>query len=132
MLREPVKTIGAIGDLREHPAFWRWCMPALRCSQQLINAERPTRDTIGQFAAKPTEVMRQWKWIEEFRRQDYKPRPGDEIALYADGRPYNGTHRASALHALGRCVPALIVEPIKKKQKEGKTCHKNSSGKCGQ
>jgi len=110
--REPVKTIGAIEDLREHPAFWLWCMPALRCSRQLIDADRPTRDTIGQFAAKPVEVMRQWRWIQKFRRQEYKPRQGDEIALYSDGRPYNGTHRASALRALGRRVPALIVEPI--------------------
>ncbi len=110
-MREPVRIIGFIKDLREYPAFWRWCAPALLCSKQLVNADRPTRDTIGNFAAKPTEVMRQWRWIEEFRRQDYQPRQDDEIALYADGRSYNGTHRASALHALGRRVPALIVEP---------------------
>lgn len=111
---KPVRTIGEIDDLRLHRKFWEWCEinGLLSCSRQLLNEERPTRDTIRAFAATPGETIRQWEWLQRFRREGYTPKPGDEIAVHKDMRPYNGTHRASALHALGRRVPALIIEPI--------------------
>jgi len=92
--------------------FWYWCdiTGLLSCSRQLLNKEKPTRVTVETFDANPGEVMRQWRWIQYFGKEPYSPRTGDEIGMYADGRPYNGTHRASALHALGRRVPAIIVE----------------------
>lgn len=70
---------------------------------------RPTREQEAIYPVSLLEAKRQWKIITTLKDKGYRPRKGDEITVFPNLRPENGTHRASALCALGMPVPALIV-----------------------
>lgn len=103
--------VGEYYDLRHiHGVFWPYIDKLLYTSRQLVKLGRePTRDECKLFfPSSVIEVGRQWKWITRFREHEYNPKEGDEIAVFVDGWPENGTHRACALRALHKPVPSLI------------------------
>lgn len=117
-----MKVIEVIDDLRHEPRagnFWAACTDLVACAEAVLHlTTRPC--TQYDFPIELSEVIRLWNWIQKFRNEPFNPPLGKEIHVGTvkerEWTPISGTHRAAALYALEKPVPALLIErPVQSK-----------------
>ena len=107
-------TLCEIEDLRKDNRaanFWELANMRVESAKLLVQIRLRPRQKCG-LIERLADSKRMWDLIQSIREHGFRPVPGDEIMLAATERfeALNGTRRASILLALGRPVPAIIVD----------------------